>query len=73
MLLLPRIYDQRGAGIMTQGVFPFQYEVEKKAGGMTALAGLPPYLEFGYVMGLGKSIDNRLDLRGGATRAYALT
>ncbi|MFC1836801.1 hypothetical protein ACFL2Q_19105, partial [Thermodesulfobacteriota bacterium] len=50
---------------MAQGVFPFQYEVEKKSGGMTALAGLPTYLEFGYVMGLGKAIDNRLKIRGG--------
>jgi len=52
---------------MTQGVFPYQYEVEKKTGGMTALAGLPPYLEFGYVMGLAKSIERRVDIRG-ATR-----
>ncbi len=40
---------------MTQGVFNFQYEVEKKSGGMTGLAGLPPYLEFGYVMGTSKN------------------
>jgi hypothetical protein len=50
---------------MTQGLFPFQYEVEKKPGGMTALAGLPPYLEFGYVMGLSRSIENRLRIRSG--------
>lgn len=50
---------------MTQGVFPFQYEVEKKPGGMTGLAGLPTYLEFGYVMGLNKAIENRLKIRTG--------
>lgn len=50
---------------MKQGVFPFKYEVEKKSGGMTALAGLPTYLEFGYVMGLSKSIEDRLKIRGG--------
>ncbi|MGC8603250.1 MAG: IS1380 family transposase, partial [Desulfomonilaceae bacterium] len=50
---------------MAQGVFDFQYEVEKKSGGMTGLAGLPPYLEFGYVMGLGAAIRNRLKIRGG--------
>lgn len=50
---------------MAQGVFSFQYEVEKKSGGMTALAGLPTYLEFGYVMGLSKSIGNRLRVRSG--------
>ena len=50
---------------MAQGLFDFQYEVEKKSGGMTGLAGLPPYLEFGYVMGLGAAIGNRLKIRGG--------
>lgn len=50
---------------MAQGIFPFQYEVEKRPGGMTALAGLPTYLEFGYVMGLGKAIENRLKVRSG--------
>lgn len=50
---------------MTQGLFPFQYEIEKKPGGMTALAGLLPYLEFGYVMGLSRSIEQRLKIRGG--------
>ena len=50
---------------MTQGIFDFQYEVEKRSGGMTGLAGLPPYLEFGYVMGLGAAIANRLKIRGG--------
>ena len=50
---------------MAQGVFDFQYEVEKRSGGMTGLAGLPPYLEFGYVMGLGAAISNRLKIRGG--------
>ena len=50
---------------MKQGMFPFKYEVEKKSGGMTALAGLPPYLEFGYVMGLSAAIESRLKIRGG--------
>jgi len=50
---------------MPQGLFSFQYEVEKKPGGMTALAGLLPYLEFGYVMGLSRSIESRLKIRGG--------
>ncbi len=50
---------------MAQGVLPFHYEVEKRPGGMTALAGLPTYLEFGYVMGLSKAIENRLKIRSG--------
>lgn len=49
---------------MAQGVFDLQYEVEKKTGEMTGLAGLTPYLEFGYVMGLGAAIGNRLKIRG---------
>ena len=56
---------------MAQGVLPFQYEVEKRPGGMTALAGLPTYLEFGYVMGLsGHRIGSRFDraTRAGPTR-----
>lgn len=48
---------------MSQGVLPFKYEVEKKSGGMTALAGLPPYMEFGYVMGLSAAIEKRLKIR----------
>jgi hypothetical protein len=50
---------------MAQAVLPFQYEVEKKPGGMTGLAGLPTYLEFGYVMGLSRAIENRLKIRSG--------
>jgi hypothetical protein len=31
--------------MVTQGVLPFRYEREPTASGMTALAGLQPYLE----------------------------
>ncbi|MDQ7783714.1 MAG: IS1380 family transposase [Desulfomonilaceae bacterium] len=48
---------------MKQGLFPFKYEVQKKSGGMTAMAGLLPYLEFGYVMGLSRAVENRLKIR----------
>ena len=50
---------------MAQGVFDFQYEVANKSDGMTGLAVLPPCLEFGYVMGLGAPIRNRLKILGG--------
>jgi hypothetical protein len=50
---------------MAQGVLPFQYEFEMKCGGMTALAGLPTYLEFGHVMGLTKAIENWFKIRSG--------
>ena len=40
---------------MAQGVLPFKYEAEKKTTGMTALAGLPAYLDLAKVIGLSKS------------------
>jgi Transposase DDE domain group 1 len=50
---------------MAQTVLPFQYEVEKKEGGMTALAGLPLYLEFAHVMGLPRLIAEHVRARQG--------
>ena len=44
----------------TQGVLPFRYECEPTASGMTALAGLPPYLELAVVSGLTGSIRRHL-------------
>jgi hypothetical protein len=51
---------------MRQGVLPFQYEVEKKSGGMTSLAGLPAYVEFAHAMGLGRLIRQHVKVRNGA-------
>jgi hypothetical protein len=65
MLLSERIYHQRGAPIMPQGVLPFQYEVDKKPGGMTALAGLPLYLDLAHMMGLRRLISEHLRARQG--------
>jgi hypothetical protein len=65
MLLSQRIYHQRGEGIMAQGILPFQYEVEKRSGGMTALAGLPVYMEFAHSMGLGRMISRNVRAREG--------
>ena len=48
---------------MTQGVLPFKYEEEKKDSGMTALAGLPVYLDLAKVIGLSKSIQQHLKIR----------
>lgn len=48
---------------MAQGLLPFKYEEEKKATGMTALAGLPLYLELGQKMGLTKSIERHIAAR----------
>jgi hypothetical protein len=36
---------------MPQGVLSYKYEEEKQAGGMTALAGLPVYLDLASILG----------------------
>ena len=43
-----------------QGVLPFRYECETTDSGMTALAGLPIYLELAIVSGLADSIQHHL-------------
>lgn len=50
---------------MAQGLLPFKYEAEKKTTGMTALAGLPVYLDLAKVIGLSKSIRKHLKVREG--------
>jgi hypothetical protein len=50
---------------MAQGILPFKYETEKKTTGMTALAGLPVYLDLARVIGLSKSIEKHLKVRTG--------
>lgn len=50
---------------MPQGVLPFKYEEEKKSSGMTALAGLPLYLDLLRAMGLAKAADRLIGLRAG--------
>ncbi len=48
---------------MTQGVLPFKYEEEKTQSGMTALAGLPVYLDMAKVIGLSKFIKKHIRIR----------
>ena len=50
------IYHQRGESIMAQGVLPYKYEEERNDTGMTAMAGLPIYLDLASVLGLGDCI-----------------
>jgi hypothetical protein len=45
---------------MPQGVFPYKYEEEKTGSGMTALAGLPIYLDLASVFDVGRSITRHL-------------
>ena len=48
---------------MAQGILPFKYELERSKVGMTALAGLPLYLDLAKVVGLSKSIGRHLRVR----------
>ena len=48
---------------MKQGVLPFQYEEEKSSTGMTALSGLPAYLELTHAAGLRSSLERHVGLR----------
>ena len=48
---------------MSQGVLPFKYEEDKNDGGMTALGGLPVYLDLINVIGLSKSIQRYLKVK----------
>ena len=45
---------------MSQGILPCKSEVEPVASGMTALAGLPSYLDLSQVCGLTDSIRQHL-------------
>ena len=49
---------------MRQGVLPFQYQEEKSSQGMTALGGLPLYVELAEVAGLRHSIQRHIGVQG---------
>jgi hypothetical protein len=53
-----------------QGILPFRYECEPTASGMTALAGLPPYLELAVVSGLTNSIRHHLQVCSGQKQGW---
>ena len=48
---------------MAQGLLSFQYEEEKNAGRMTALGGLPLYVELMVGMKLGRQIEREVGLK----------
>ena len=48
---------------MAQGVLPYKYEEERTDAGMTALAGLPLYLDLASVLGLGDHIRSHMHIR----------
>jgi len=51
---------QRGESMMPQGLLPYKDEKEKTDSGMTALSGLPVYLDLASVLNLGESISEHL-------------
>jgi hypothetical protein len=48
---------------MAQGVLPYKYEEERNDGGMTALAGLPIYLDLASVLGVADCIRAHVHVR----------
>jgi hypothetical protein len=56
---------QRGERLITQGLLPFKYELEKSEAGMTGLGGLPLYLDLALVVGLSRSIEKHVGVRVG--------
>jgi hypothetical protein len=58
---------------MTQGVLPFQYQVERASAGMTALAGLPTYLDLAAVSGLTASIEQQRSARDEAREGQTVS
>jgi len=61
---------------MAQGALPFKYERQRQSGAMTALGGLPVYLDLVHMMGLWRSVEKHLAVRaagGGWTDAQVAT
>jgi len=48
---------------MPQGILPYKYEEEKTDAGLTALAGLPIYLDLASVLGLGDHIRAHIQIK----------
>ena len=51
--------------MMPQGLLPYKYHKTKKSSGLTAFAGLMPYLDLAYLSGLIKSIERHVNARSG--------
>ena len=52
--------------MMAQGVLPYQYEEAPRTTGMTALGGLPVYLDLLHALAFGASVSRWLTVRGGS-------
>ena len=51
---------------MSQGVLPYQYQGQMRESGMTALGGLPVYLDLAQVAGLSRSVARYVSARAGS-------
>jgi hypothetical protein len=56
---------------MAQGVLPFQYKEQSSVSGLTALGGLPAYLDLAQAAGLGDAIRRHLRVRGEASQGWS--
>jgi len=56
---------------MAQGVLPFQYQDHNPAAGLTALAGLPTYLDLAQAAGLRDSICRHLTVCGNQSQGWS--
>jgi len=63
MSLQKEIIHQRGEAIMAQGLLGFKYERESNQAGMTALGGLPLYVELASRLKLGEWLDQQVGVR----------
>ncbi|MCX5812313.1 MAG: hypothetical protein NT178_07185 [Proteobacteria bacterium] len=55
---------------MPQGILPYKYEEEKAESGMTALAGLPVYLDLASVLGLDDHIERHMHVKNQGEDLY---
>jgi hypothetical protein len=65
MLLGLKTFTHEVTRVIAQGVLPIKYELERSEAGMTALGGLPLYLDLAAVIGLSKSIEEHVGVRVG--------
>lgn len=55
---------------MAQGILPFQYQVQSTTTGLTALAGLPTYLDLAQAAGLRDAIRRHLGVRAAGSQGW---
>ena len=55
---------------MSQGILPFQYQEQSSTTGLTALAGLPTYLDLAQAAGLRDTIRRHLGVRAEGTQGW---